>query len=858
MSGVSKGVTLVSYQSERFSLLNLPGAASPGVPAMKFLTNLRSRWVCSLAALLLLGLTLSRSQPEPKPAEQVAPGNKAPIGKEYESLVRPFLDQNCASCHGGAKPKGRFRVAELGPDFVGKANRQKWQTVLRRIRTGEMPPKEKPRPPEDQVQGVTGWIAGQVQAAEVAMKKAQGRTVLRRLNRVEYENTLRDLLGVSVEVRDILPPDSSAHGFDNVGEALHVSSFLMEKYLEAAEKALSIAIANGPQPPLIKKRYSLKDQHQVKTTTENVFRKIGDTVVLFSSSPWQAVILYQFYPPDRGNYRFRISAYGYQSSGKPVTYQVMAGTMGMAGKDHLVGYFDAPGNKAAVVELVDSLEPRSTIRIHPYGLAHATVVHKIGADKYEGPGLAVEWVDVEGPLHDTWPPESHRRIFGDLPQAPVRDRNNPQRVEVVSKNPEADAKRILLKFAGRAFRRTVTEDEIKPFLNLVRSKLAQKYSFEKAVRVGLLAVMVSPNFLFLRENPGELDDFALASRLSYFLWSTMPDAELLALAEKGKLSQAKVLKDQVERMLQHHRAAAFTENFVSQWLGLRDIDATMPSHILYPEYDEMLKYSMLKETHLFFDEVLKNNLSLTNFVASDFTMLNGRLAKHYGISGIPGVDGWKFSKVKLPPDSHRGGVLTMASVLKVTANGTYTSPVLRGAWVLDRILGTPPPPPPEGVSAIEPDIRGATTIREQLAKHRKLPTCASCHVKIDPPGFALESYDVIGGWRDFYRSTGNGKPVMVDGKRMAYLEGRKVDPADVLPSGKKFKNIDELKQLLLQNKDQIARALTERLVIYATGAAPKASDEAEIKALVAAVRARHYGLRTLVHEIVQSKLFRQK
>jgi len=308
-------------------------------------------------------------------------------------------------------------------------------------------------------------------------------------------------------------------------------------------------------------------------------------------------------------------------------------------------------------------------------------------------------------------------------------------------------------------------------------------------------------------------------------------------------------------MLKHPKAAAFTENFVGQWLGLRDIDATLPSHILYPEYDDMLRASMTKETYLFFDEVLKHDLSLTNFVHSDFTMLNGRLAKHYG---IPGIDGWAFKKVTLPKDSHRGGVLTMSSVLKVTANGTYTSPILRGAWVLDRILGTPPPRPPEGVAAVEPDIRGATTIREQLAKHRDVASCASCHSKIDPPGFALESFDVIGGWRDYYRTSGNGKAVMIDGRRMPYLQGPKVDPADVTADGQKFRDIDEFKQLLLKDKDQLARALTSRLVTYATGAAPRAADQAEVEAIVARIRERDYGLRILVHEIVQSKLFQSK
>jgi hypothetical protein len=242
-------------------------------------------------------------------------------------------------------------------------------------------------------------------------------------------------------------------------------------------------------------------------------------------------------------------------------------------------------------------------------------------------------------------------------------------------------------------------------------------------------------------------------------------------------------------------------------------------------------------------------------VASDFSMLNGRLAKHYG---IPGVEGWEFRKVKLPPDSHRGGVLTMASVLKVTANGTNTSPVPRGAWVLDRILGTPPPHPPADVPAIQPDTRGATTIREQLAKHRQLASCANCHRKIDPPGFALESFDVIGGWRENYRTTGLGKEVFIDGQRMHYLKGPKVDPSDVMPDGRKFANIDEFKKLLLADKDQIARSLTEKLVTYATGGPPEPSDRAQIDAIVQKIREKNYGFRTLIHEIVESDLFRMK
>jgi mono/diheme cytochrome c family protein len=788
--------------------------------------------------------------------------------RRYNEHVRPFLARHCLECHGGEKPRGDLRLDRLPPDFESEANRERWQAVHKRLVAGEMPPKGRPRPPVGDVQSLTAWIDANVAAASTR-RAGEGRAVLRRLGRVEYENTVRDLLGIDLELKELLPPDTPAFGFDNVGEALHVSSFLMERYLEAADKALSVAIANGPQPPLVKKCYSLKDERHVKVTTENVFRHIDDSLVMFSSSAWQGITVSQFYPPDRGRYRIRVSASAFQSAGKPVTFRVDAGPMLMGSKNHLVGYFDVPPDKPTTVEFVGHFEARDHIRILPYGLASAQAVHKIGADKYDGPGLAVQWVEVEGPLHDTWPPESHRRIFGDLPQKSSPGYNVRNRVEVVSDQPEADAERVLRAFARRAFRQTVTDEDIKPFVALFKAKLDAMYSFERAMRVGLSAILLSPEFLFLREKPGKLDDFALASRLSYFLWSTMPDEELLALSEQKKLSDTDTLRNQVERMLNNPKAEAFTENFVGQWLGLRDIDFTEPSHILYPEFDAMLKESMVRETELFFTEVLTLDLSLTNFVASDFTMLNGRLAKHYGIPLPPAppagnqarVKGyWDFRKVKLPlsPRSHRGGVLTMASVLKVTANGTTTSPVLRGAWVLDRILGTPPPRPPADVPALEPDIRGATTIREQLAKHRQVDACASCHAKIDPPGFALESFDVIGGWREYYRTSGRGKQVSLDGRRMPYLEGPKVDPSDVLADGQEFKDIDEFKQLLLKDRDQLARALTAKLVTYATGAAPAAADHPEIEAIVAKVREKNYGLRALVHEIVQSQLFQNK
>jgi mono/diheme cytochrome c family protein len=770
---------------------------------------------------------------------------------------RPFFEQHCVKCHSGEKPKGDWRIDELTPDFAEKESRERWEGVLEKLEDGTMPPKAKPRPPAAEVHALTEWITAHTALADAGRRGNEGRVVLRRLNRTEYENTVRDVLGVDSKLRDLLPLDSSADGFDNVGSALHTSSFLLDQYLVAADTALNQAIVNKPRPPSTTKRYRLTEAYQVKQAKEKVFR-IGpdESVVMFSSSLWQAATLSPFYPSERGRYRFRMSVSGVQSAGKPVTFSVMSGGGGMGGaKAHLVGYFDAPPDQTKVFEFTDQMEPRTTITLLPYGLASAQSVNKVGADDWTEPGLAVDWLEVEGPLNETWPPESHRRIFGDMAQGKAPTYNQSTRVEVVSSNPAADADRILRAFARRAFRRSVTDADVQPYTALVAARMAESPSFEQAIRVGLEAILTAPEFLFLREKPGRLDDFALASRLSYFLWSSTPDEELLALAEQGKLSQPATLRAQTERLLASPKAIALRENFLSQWLGLREIDATNPSQILYPDFDDMLKASMLREAELFFTEVLEKNLSLTNFVASDFTMLNGRLAKLYGIAG---VDGWDFRKVTLPPDSHRGGFLTMACVLKVTANGTATSPVTRGAWVLDRILGTPPPRPPENVAQLVPDIRGATTMRQQLAKHRQLESCAGCHVKIDPPGFALESFDVIGGWRDYYRTQGNGKAVTINGRKMNYLQGPNVDPADALADGRAFQNIDDFKQLLLEEKDQITRALTVKLLTYATGAAPEKSDRSKVSVIVAEARGQNYAFRSLIHDIVQSELFRTK
>lgn len=771
--------------------------------------------------------------------------------------ARPLLDRYCRSCHQGEKPAGKFDLASLPPEVDSEAGRRRWLALARRIDAGEMPPADQPRPSADELREFSKWIRERVAAAEAVVRDTQGRAALRRLNRVEYENTINDLLCVRVRLQDQLPADGAANGFDNAGAALHTSSFLLEKYLEAAEVALDAAIVNRPQaPPSTTKRYYLKAQHPVRSTTEDVYRfRDEGEVVCFCSSEWHSVWISEFYPQVAGNYRFRISASGIQRADQPLTFRVTITGSALTGKNGLVGYFDAPPDKPRVFEFERIMAPRTTISILPYGLAHANTVKQQGGEKWTGPGLAVQYVEIEGPCHDTWPPASHRQLFGELAWKNVPHENARDRVEVASDAPRADAERVLLRFARRAFRRTVSAADVAPFVEITLAKMERGYTFELALRAALKGILISPEFLFLRERPGLLDDFALASRLSYFLWSTMPDEILLDLAEQRQLSRPEVLREQVERLLRDPKAEQFTTNFVGQWLGLREIDATEPSHLLYPEFDHLLKVSMIRETELFFEELLGHDLSVSHFVDSDFCLLNGRLAKHYG---IPGVSGYEFRKTAIPPESHRGGVLTMASVLKVTANGTSTSPVTRGAWVLDRILGTPPPPPPDNISAIDPDIRGATTIREQLAKHRSIESCGVCHRQIDPPGFALENFDCIGGWRDWYRVTGNGGEVVVEGRRMPYHKGKPVDASAELTDGERFENVDQFKKLLARDPRRIARTVATKLLTYATGQAPSESERAAVDVIVDRAQNQNYGLRTLVHEVVRSDLFQRK
>lgn len=500
------------------------------------------------------------------------------------------------------------------------------------------------------------------------------------------------------------------------------------------------------------------------------------------------------------------------------------------------------------------------------------------AEKDGQPGVVFRWLEVEGPIFDQWPTAGHKLLFGDLPMVnrkappakPQRmpaDTNRferrftpPPGVEVVSQKPRTDAERLLREFVRQAYRHPAAETEVKRFLPVFDHALKSGNSFTDAMLAAYTAVLCSPEFVCLQQKPGLLDDYALAARLSFFLWNSPPDAELRRCAERNQLHEPDLLRAQAERLLSDPRARLFVDAFLDYWLDLRKIVATAPDSELYPDYylDDLLSESALEETQLFFSELLRGDLPARNLVQSDFAMLNERLAAHYG---LPPVEGVALRRVPLPKESTRGGLMTQCSVLKVTANGTTTSPVLRGAWIMERMLGKPPPPPPPSVPAVEPDTRGAVTIRQQLDKHRTLETCAACHAKIDPAGFALENFDVMGGWRERYRAQGDGAPEKAIGKsgqKFAFHAAQPVDASGQLPDGRKFHDIREFKQLLLDDEKQVARNLARQLAVYATGAPVRFADRAQIEDVLARSSSSHYGVRSIVLELVQSELFLKK
>ncbi len=803
-----------------------------------------------------------------------------------------FFKRHCVSCHSGVKPEAGLKLDAVPIDLIDSAVMASWTRIFDRVAKLEMPPREAEQPSDAERAAFVKSLRAKLHEASFTKQQRDGRVLVRRMNRAEYQNSVHDLFGITTDVKSLLPEDSIVAGFDNISSGLETSATHLVRYQEAADRVLPDALPPEiiPSEPWRSRqtgREFLDGRPKPnREGTAPFVRFEGETIVLCAQL-YKHGSVQTPQTPSAGRYRFRASVGAVQNDGKPIPVlvgKISSDRFAHEKLEHILAVQDAPSDKRRVIELEFNLPRGEQVYLEGVGLTFFGELKKqlkdqpVG-DNFKGPGLAVDWIELEGPLDVG---VAYRSYFGGLPRVPHRfyedivagkdpkqdwSKWNPNefskthnRLRLVSKDAKADAERLIRSFLPKAFRRPVSEELLSSYLKPALAQLEKGEPLEDVLIETYKAALCSPHFLMLIEKPGTLDDYALASRLSYFLWSSRPDDELLAVAAKGALSKADVLKAQTERLLKHPRAKRFVESFTGQWLELRKIHDMKPD-AMYVEFDDWLAWSMPEETRAFFEEVLTHDLPTSSFLHSGWTMLNERLAKHYGIARDT-TRGLDLRKVGLPADSHRGGVITQASVLKLTTNATYTSPVKRGAWLLERIMGTPPAPPPPNVAAIEPDIRGAVTIREQLAKHKAVPVCASCHQHIDPPGFALESFDVVGGWRDFYRSKqgGNGNQFV----ELANYPGRKVwlakpvEASGDLATGEHFANIEMWKEFALRDRDQLTRNLAEKLLIYATGSTLQFADREAIESIVSKTREKHHGSRSLIHEVVQSRVFRMK
>lgn len=746
----------------------------------------------------------------------------------------PFIERHCAECHSGASPEAGLDLRSVSKDLTDREARGRWVYLHDRVANGEMPPKSADQPDADSKSAFLQALGESLSEAD----RANREVVLRRLNRAEYENTVRDLFGILVDVQSILPDDSAEQGFDTIGSDLSISAQQMVTYIETADLVLDQVLGPADEPRHVHQRVNIKDLPS-KDTADRI---LPDGVVLFSGA--KELPLYGVSVSGPATYRLRVRVKALQTD-RPVVMQFNGGVTGRI-PGHVSGFYEVFPGEIQTIELTDrAVEHSDTFS---FGLVGGFPWWGVKADEYQGAGLFVGDIEIDGPLEE-WPPTSRLRLLGGVDPA---------------EGSLDDARAILSRIAPQAFRRPCSDAEVEPYIALARQALDEGASFEKALRRGLKGLLCAPEFLYFEEplvpesEPASINDFALASRLSYFLWRSLPDGELLQYAEQGQLKRPDVLHAQVERLLADPRSHRFVDSFTGQWLRLDDIDFTVPDENLYPEYNQLLRQSMLDETHAFFREVLDHDLSVQSFIGSDFVMINEPLADFYGIDGVEGLG---IRRVPLADDSVRGGVLTQSSVLKVSADGTRTSPVLRGAWILKYFYGTPSPPPPPSVVAVEPDIRGATTIREQLAKHRDHESCNRCHRKIDPPGFALESFDVIGAQREWYRSRYAGEHLQIPRHPEApeqfvqYRRGPNVDASGVTFDGQSFADIREYKQLLLKDETGMAQALTRLLLTYSVGRQMGFSDRAEIDRIVRNTQTANHGLRSIIHEIVSSPIF---
>ena len=797
-----------------------------------------------------------------------------------------FLNKYCYDCHGEKKQKADRRFDFLTGSVEDFKQQELWQEILDQLNLGEMPPEDESQPSVREKLAVVELITQGLADSREKFAGKGSHTVLRRLNKFEYTNTISDLLGLNTESWNPaadFPADVVVDGFDNDGAELVTSGLLLEKYFPAAEEAIVRATNFGDKPG--SKLYTQKSPFYFKGKEPKGLPKLFqvDRYRFVPETPYTD--LYGRYfrgghlgflplrrtegVPESGNYTIRVKASAVSrthSYGK-ILDDFRNGdplVMGFASVDRKgstsVGVgnvtksvpltsFELTGAEPEWFEWTGYLEKGYEVEVRfRNGTAAAKRLVRLLLNKadefpefkpfakmkvtgdgglnrwhgtlkaYRGPRLRVWEIQVEGPHIEEWPPRGHGTLYGELKPENL----GPREIEGQ-----------LIKFAKLAFRRPAVDGELEPILEMVRAKLEEGLSPLQSLQLGFQTILSAPGFLYLKEGEGDLADYALASRLSYFLWSSMPDPELFDLAEQGKLKDPETLSAQVDRMLADPKSTRLTNNFLRVWLELDNIGKMPPSKEFVSFYRDNLESAMRRETELLFEHVLKNNLPPRELLAANYSFLNRELAEHYG---MPGLEGNEFLKVSLS-GNQRGGLLGHGSFLTASANGVDTSPVVRGIYVMNKLLDYTPPPPPDDVPEIEPDVTGATTLRDQLVKHRADATCAQCHNKIDPAGFALENFDAIGAWREKY-----------DKK----LE---VDSSGKLPGGQTFSSVDEFRNLVVAKEETFVRCLTKKLLTYAIGRQLNSGDRPAIDQMVKGMAGSGKGLRDLVHLIVLSHPF---
>jgi hypothetical protein len=819
-----------------------------------------------------------------------------------EDKLKPFLQQHCHDCHGEKKQRAGLRLDTLGTDLGDESNLGRWQDVLAQLRLGEMPPATRPQPDEAEKARIIALLTELLAQPDTNPSAAAAKPVIRRLNRIELRNTFRDLLYLEQPLFRALgmpkaedangdgsvrwftddplrefPPDEIEHGFDNIGSRLVMSDFLLKSIIGAAEDCLDFSTVSGDLPRVETQRFAGHIRTEGPGGLEEASRRFNkdyDALMVRYREPGASSSVGRIAPSQiagtgvgvSGRYRVTVeasahnrrhpwgelirsrqdepmllglnlisSARGAMNEGNPDTELLIQWPLPDDGGKHpyvfetwidakwlpWLGWENAPHERGLSVEkLVQKYLPAS-YRPEPPGNApdkekdqyRHDMARALFTAGYAGPHIRIHSLTIE-PAFDAWPPRSHAFLYGKSGQEAAAD--------------------LILEFARRAWRRPVQREETARYAALTEARMKAGASRDESLRVAYTALLASPNFYYLRDTEGA-GDFNTAWRLSYFLWSSMPDHELFALAAAGKLADPAVRRAQVERMLGHRNAASLVRRFTERWLRLDKLGSMPPAGGFY--FHRQMEAQFLKQTDAFFADLVQTNGPVRDIIESDHTFLNERTAQW--VYQRDDVWGDAFRKVPAKPP-HGGGMLTMPAAMTATANGVDTSPVVRGVWMLESVLGTPTGPPPPNVEPLSPDLRGARTIRQQLEAHRAQESCMSCHVKIDPLGFAFENFDELGLWRTHYKTGG---------------KALKIDPSSTLPNGKHVADISDMKRDLLAKEEQVARNLIEKMLTYASGRSLTPRDHNEVERIVAALKPGGYRMRDLIHHVAASRIF---